>query len=389
MAALTALPHARPQWRDQYPPRQCQLDARPRGRTPIRWLGHRYRTPQADHPARRLGLRGVGQRRRSPRHVRPLDPARHDHARAAGLALGQAHAAGAPGVLRLPPLHQRAVGRSRRALLQRRHHRRRLPRPQRPAPRALQADRRRHLHHRLRSRHHPLRRRAHRRKGPPRSRRNDRHRHGGRQTSARRGDQGLARRPQALWPMGAQGHLIRLSELAKGTRQGTRRTARYPHADPAPDGVRLFQRGSGNGAQADGGQCLRSRWLHGRRHSARRPLASAPTALHLLQAALRPGHESAHRPDPREARHVAQRESRLAAQSPRRDPRARPAGPPNRPCFFPNELATLRNLADKHHPSATIDCTWPLGEGEEGLGSAIDRICARGGSGGARPACAR
>mgnify|MGYP000458437209 CR=1 FL=1 len=45
------------------------------------------------------------------------------------------------------------------------------------------------------------------------------------------------------------------------------------------------------------------------------------------------------------------------------------------PILFENELAVLRNLADKHHPAKTIDATWPLSEGEDGLEKAITRIC--------------
>jgi glutamate synthase (NADPH/NADH) large chain/glutamate synthase (ferredoxin) len=46
------------------------------------------------------------------------------------------------------------------------------------------------------------------------------------------------------------------------------------------------------------------------------------------------------------------------------------------PVLFENELATLRGLEGKGFPSATINCTWPLSEGEGGLERAIDRICA-------------
>jgi hypothetical protein len=56
-------------------------------------------------------------------------------------------------------------------------------------------------------------------------------------------------------------------------------------------------------------------------------VAAAAAALYLLQAALRAGHESADRSDPREARHVAQCRARLAPQPARGDPAARAPHP--------------------------------------------------------------
>jgi glutamate synthase domain-containing protein 2/glutamate synthase domain-containing protein 1/glutamate synthase domain-containing protein 3 len=45
------------------------------------------------------------------------------------------------------------------------------------------------------------------------------------------------------------------------------------------------------------------------------------------------------------------------------------------PVLLENELAALKNLADKKHPAVTINATWPSSEGAEGLEKAIDRIC--------------
>ena len=50
----------------------------------------------------------------------------------------------------------------------------------------------------------------------------------------------------------------------------------------------------------------------------------APAAVHVLQAALRAGHEPADRPDPRVDRHVARHRRRRGGQPARRDARARP-----------------------------------------------------------------
>ncbi|MDB6155572.1 MAG: glutamate synthase, partial [Chthoniobacteraceae bacterium] len=47
------------------------------------------------------------------------------------------------------------------------------------------------------------------------------------------------------------------------------------------------------------------------------------------------------------------------------------------PILFEHELAALHDLEGKGFRSATIDATWLLSEGEEGLALAIERICAR------------
>jgi glutamate synthase (NADPH/NADH) large chain/glutamate synthase (ferredoxin) len=45
------------------------------------------------------------------------------------------------------------------------------------------------------------------------------------------------------------------------------------------------------------------------------------------------------------------------------------------PILVENEFTVLRNLADKHHPAKTLNATWPLSEGEEGLEKAVVRLC--------------
>ena len=47
----------------------------------------------------------------------------------------------------------------------------------------------------------------------------------------------------------------------------------------------------------------------------------------------------------------------------------------NSPILLPKELAVLRDLSGKGFPSFTIDATWPLQAGEEGLERALDRVC--------------
>ncbi|MEA3212505.1 MAG: hypothetical protein QOE70_5562 [Chthoniobacter sp.] len=45
------------------------------------------------------------------------------------------------------------------------------------------------------------------------------------------------------------------------------------------------------------------------------------------------------------------------------------------PILFDHELAVLKDLDGKAHPSVILDATWPLGEGEAGLEPAIGRLC--------------
>ena len=56
-------------------------------------------------------------------------------------------------------------------------------------------------------------------------------------------------------------------------------------------------------------QRVRGGGLDGGRHAAGGALAAAAAAILLLQAAFRAGHESAHRPDPREAGDVAEHDT--------------------------------------------------------------------------------
>ena len=181
-----------------------------------------------------------------------------------------------------------------------------------------------------------------------------------------------ARRPYGDW---MKDNLLRLSDLVTEETAGAGRTARYSLACPAPDRVWLYRRGDRHHPQADGEGSRGGDRLDGRRYAARGALAPAAAALHLFQATLRAGHQSADRSDPREARHVPAFHHGLAAEPARRDARARaahrggfadPPGERNRSAALPGNAASSGD---------TIDATWPLSEGEEGLESAITRIC--------------
>ena len=81
----------------------------------------------------------------------------------------------------------------------------------------------------------------------------------------------------------------------------------------------------------DGGPRPGGGRLDGQRHAAGGPLRAPGPALHLLQAALRAGHQSADRPAARGAGDVADELHRAAEQPARRDARALPpaqAAPP-------------------------------------------------------------
>ena len=99
--------------------------------------------------------------------------------------------------------------------------------------------------------------------------------------------------------------------------------------------------------------------------------------LQLLQAALRAGDEPADRLDPRGDRDERRDERRLRAQPARRDARARaPARDRASRSCATRELESLRQVDSSIFKAHTIDITWPVGEGADGLAAALERICA-------------
>ncbi|HBY97600.1 MAG TPA: hypothetical protein DEP84_27270 [Chloroflexi bacterium] len=149
--------------------RQRQLGQSPRGRS----AGN----PPAGH--RRAGQRFRDARQHAgppgPRRARPAP--RHRHARARGLGGQHRPAAGSARLLRVPRDPDRALGWPGGALLHRRPHPRRGPRPQRPAPAALQRERRRPAGDRERGRGRWSRTQRDRRAWPARPRRDAGHRY--------------------------------------------------------------------------------------------------------------------------------------------------------------------------------------------------------------------
>ena len=132
LAARSALPHARPQRRDQHRHRQPPLDAG-------EGSGAGARAARRDL-ARRLRLGLAGQRARAPGPAR-LGGERGAHEPGARrLGGARRHRGAGAGLLPLSVDPVRALGRPRRPGLQRRRRGRGGPRPQRPPTAALAAD---------------------------------------------------------------------------------------------------------------------------------------------------------------------------------------------------------------------------------------------------------
>ena len=116
--------------------------------------------------------------------------------------------------------------------------------------------------------------------------------------------------------------------------------------------------------------------LDGQRRRAGRPLRPPPAAVQLLQAALRAGHQPADRPDPRGGRHVAGHGRRRRAEPARRDAGARPPARdvPADPAQ-PRARDAAPGRARRSSCAHTIDITWPIDEGPDGLSARLASVC--------------
>ena len=181
--------------------------------------------------------------------------------------------------------------------------------------------------HGVRSRRARVPARAHRAQGPAAAGPHVPRGHRARPHRRRRGDQGADHQRAAV---------RRLAEAAPGAPQGSARGAGAAAAGArgarqAPGVVRLHVRRPAHSHGADGARWQRRRGLHGQRHAAGRALAEVAHVVRLLQAAVRAGHEPAHRLHPRRDHHLVGRVAglgrQLARPAPRRLPPARAAGP--------------------------------------------------------------
>ena len=167
--------------------------------------------------------------------------------------------------------------------------------------------------------------------------------------------------------------------------------------------VRLHPRRTAGRAAPDVEGGPRADRLDGRRHARGRALRRAPAAVSLLQAAVRRGDQPAHRLAARRTGDVAE----PAAGPPRLAPGGNARGgaaagdrepDPDRTRTWPRSAgadvasAPLSPSRADHEARirarrenerfgvirpATIDCTWPITEGESGLRRAVARVCAQ------------
>ena len=152
LGARAPVPDDRPQRRDQHAAGQRQLDARARVAARVGALRRRPREGPARRSPRRLGFGDVRQRARAARARGPVAAARDHDDDPRGLPGPRRHLARARGVLRLPPVPDRGLGRPGGDRLHRWARDRRDARPQRPASGPLARDRGRLGRPRLRDR---------------------------------------------------------------------------------------------------------------------------------------------------------------------------------------------------------------------------------------------
>jgi hypothetical protein len=291
-----------PQRRDQHAARQPQLDARARAKARLAAVRRRPGEDPAAPPRRHFGLRFARRPARAARPRGALPGARDLDADPRGPPGPAGAAAGGARFLRLPLVPRRAVGRPGGGGVQRRSRDRRHARPQWAAPRALDRDEGRLGGARLGDRCARRARRTGRGQGAPASRQAVPRRSRARSGGARRGDQARARPSPAVRPVAA-----RAGGAHRGSaREEPARPARGAAARQAAR-VRLDGGGPERPARPDGSGRRGAHRLNGQRRRPGRAVRSAPAALLLLQAALRPGHEPGHRPTPRVDRHESGR----------------------------------------------------------------------------------
>ena len=173
--------------------------------------------------------------------------------------------------------------------------------------------------------------------------------------------------------------LRRVVRRGQARRPRAARSARDDPADraaaEAPARLRLHAGGHPDPARAAAPRRPRADRLDGQRPLARRLQRPRAVALQLLQAALRAGHE------PRD---------RLGPRADRDEPahRHRPAGEPAQPTSRRSSTTSSSPIRSsptssssgcaatrtRRSTATTIDTTWPLDNGEDGLEPALDRI---------------
>ncbi len=158
--------------------------------------------------------------------------------------------------------------------------------------------------------------------------------------------------------------IVHLADLPAGPGAAEARAA----AARAPARVRLHAGGPAGAARADRGQGRGADRLDGQRRRARGAVRPPAAAVQLLQAALRAGHEPADRPDPRVDRDEPRHRRRLRGQPARRDADARaPARDADADPVRPRAGQQLRHVDSSVFKAHTVDITWPVAEGPDGM----------------------
>ena len=312
LGARAPVPADRPQRGDQHPARQPDVDGRARGAPPERGVRRAPRGLQADHPPRRERLGFARQRRRLSRRRGSQPAARDDDARPRSVGRAARDARGEARLLRVPRVARRAVGRACGAPLHRRRLSRRDARPQRASADEVRRHGQRLRRRGERARRRRLRARGRHREGAPAAGTHAARRSRPWPSRRGRGDQARDRGPQAVRAVarGQQDRPPRAPGRLGATAALDAPVDRRQAAGAAR--VRVHPRRRARAARAHGRE---RRGAHGE-HGDRRPAGGAqrPTAgpVSVFQAAVRAGHQSAHRPDPREARHDARRAASAA-----------------------------------------------------------------------------
>ena len=292
LAAGPAVPHDRPQRRDQHAAGEFESLAGLRERDGLRELGRRHlgTLPHPSAGRQRFGL--FRQLHGAAGSRRPLRTARLDDDDSRGVRAALPHFDGQAGVLRVSRGDHGAVGRPGGHGLHRRPPGRRHLGPQRPAALPLRGYHRRAGGAGQRGGRDRVPARADRAEGAASARPHVPGRYGRGPHRRRQRDQGQDRPPKTLSPLaGREPHrAARAVPALEADRD------RSPHAGAAVAGVRLHPRRAAHGAGPDGRERPGAGRLDGDRHAAGGALQPAAAAVRLLQAAVRPGDQPADRP---------------------------------------------------------------------------------------------
>ena len=171
--------------------------------------------------------------------------------------------------------------------------------------------------------------------------------------------------------------------VVRGVRRPHRRPARARAARPADRaaalqaaGLRLLPGGPAPDHRADGHQGRGAGGQHGQRRRSGGDVRSPAAAVLLLQAAVRPGHQPADRPDPRErGDEPAGRRRRRAQPARARSPEQAHQLVMAQPILRNHELEKLRQVSHDVFDAATLDITWPVEQGPEGMELRLIDLC--------------